>query len=58
MQSSDAVRVGPAIAYFITHTVMGWPWGTLASMAAFLYSAIMIGEWVWKKRKAWKAKRA
>ena len=58
MQTSEAARVAPATAYVVTHTILGLPWSTLASIAAFLYSILMIGEWCWRKWKAWKAKRA
>lgn len=32
-------------------------WAEAASFAAFLYSLILIGEWVWKKAKARKCRR-
>lgn len=57
MQTIDAIKVAPAASYVVTHAILGWPWGTLASMAAFVYSALMIGEWLWRKVKAWRVRR-
>lgn len=41
-----AVEATPPDAWQWLHSV---PWGTLASFAAFLYSAALLLEWLWKR---------
>lgn len=53
----DSVKAIPTGSYIVTNVLMGIPWDTWASIAAFVYSVLMIGEWCWKKWKGWKAKR-
>ena len=47
---------GPAT--YLGGVIYGVPWGPIASMLAAVWSAIVIGEWVWKKIKAFRAKQA
>jgi hypothetical protein len=35
----------------------GLTWGELASILAAIYTAILIGEWIWKKVKAFRGKK-
>lgn len=52
----ETVKNSPLAVYF-TGLLVGYPWGQLASMLTALWSAIIIGEWCWKKVKAWRAAR-
>lgn len=43
----DGAKASP-VAAFLATVLAGVDWGTLATAAAFFYSAILIGEKLWK----------
>lgn len=44
----DAAKAGPVALYAATTWGAGIDWGTVAAMMAALYSAILIGEKLWR----------
>lgn len=52
----SAVKASPPATY-LTGLVYGIQWGQVAAMLTALYTAMLIGEWCWKKVKAFRAKR-
>lgn len=50
---AGVANVADAATAAVTQDAWGWlhavPWGQLASLAAFAYSALLLVEWLWKK---------
>jgi hypothetical protein len=51
-ETSGGVLVRGASAVTVFLGVQSW--ADWASFAAFVYTMILIGEWVWKKVRAWR----
>lgn len=46
-----------AILASVWQTFSAIPWDVLAQFAAFSYSCVLLGEWLWKRYKRWKCKK-
>ena len=52
----QAVKASPPATY-LGGLLAGIQWGQVAAMLTALYTALLIGEWAWKKVQAFRAKR-
>lgn len=46
--ASDLLKISP-VAAFVSTSLAGFPWGQLSYALASLYTALMIGNFVWVK---------
>lgn len=52
----QAVKASPPATY-LGGLVAGIQWGQIAAMLTAFYTALLIGEWTWKKVSTFRAKR-